>query len=93
VTTIALTLIVKPGCHLCEEAELVIATVLEELATDAAALGGAVITLEHVNMLESEELTDRYSDEIPVLLIDGKVHNYWRIDPVRLRTALEEKAK
>ena len=92
-TTIALTLIGKPGCHLCEEAELVIAGVLEELATDAAALGGAVITLEHVNMLESEELTDRYSDEIPVLLIDGKVHNYWRIDPARLRAALMEKAK
>jgi len=31
----------------------------------------------------------RYSEEIPVLLINGKVHNYWRIDPVRLRQALD----
>jgi uncharacterized protein YutE (UPF0331/DUF86 family) len=25
-----------------------------------------------------------------VLLINGQVHNYWRIDPIRLREALDE---
>ena len=35
-------------------------------------------------------LNDRYAEEIPVLLINGRVHNYWRIDPVRLTTALLE---
>ena len=92
-TTIALTLIGKPGCHLCDDAEAVIASVLEDLAADASSLGGAVLTLEKLNMLDSEELTARYNEEIPVLLIDGKVHNYWRIDPDRLRAALKEKAK
>jgi uncharacterized protein YutE (UPF0331/DUF86 family) len=28
-----------------------------------------------------------------VLLINGKVHNYWRIDPDRFRGALDELAQ
>ncbi|MFM5951719.1 MAG: glutaredoxin family protein, partial [Micrococcales bacterium] len=39
-----------------------------------------------------DELRARYAEEIPVLLINGKVHNYWRIDPERLRNALEDLA-
>ncbi|MEN9713394.1 MAG: hypothetical protein RLZZ164_58 [Actinomycetota bacterium] len=92
-TTIELTLIGKPGCHLCDDAEVAIAQVLEQLAAEPASLGGAVVTMNQLNMLESEELTARYSEEIPVLLINGQVHNYWRIDQQRLRTALLEAAK
>jgi uncharacterized protein YutE (UPF0331/DUF86 family) len=40
--------------------------------------------------LDDAELAARYAEEIPVLLINGKVHNYWRIDPVRLMSALED---
>ena len=83
--TIELTLIVKPGCHLCEEAEAVIARVLAEF--EAERLGIPVI-LNFKNVLDDPELMARYSEEIPVLLINGKVHNYWRIDPVRLNEAL-----
>ncbi|MFM6963421.1 MAG: glutaredoxin family protein [Micrococcales bacterium] len=91
--TVALTLIGKPGCHLCDDAELAIAEVLEEFATDTPAGASPIITFKQLNMLESDELTARYHDEIPVLLIDGKVHNYWRIDKARLRAALEEASK
>jgi hypothetical protein len=42
------------------------------------------------NILDDAELAERYSDEIPVLLLNGKIHNYWRIDPIRLMAALEE---
>jgi hypothetical protein len=42
------------------------------------------------SILDDPELAARYSEEIPVLLLNGKVHNYWRIDPVRLMAALEE---
>ncbi|NBR78314.1 MAG: glutaredoxin family protein, partial [Microbacteriaceae bacterium] len=45
--------------------------------------------VEH-DILVDEELWNKYSEEVPVLLINGKIHNYWRIDPVRLRGALEE---
>ena len=82
--SIELTLIRKPGCHLCDEADLVIQAVLGQLNTDID------VTLTEQDILEDEELYKRYWEEIPVLLINGTVHNYWKIDPVRLRAALEE---
>lgn len=80
-----LTLIGKPGCHLCDDARVVVQAVVAEVeATDAPPR----ITLEERSILDDAELAERYAEEIPVLLIDGEVHNYWRIDPVRLKTAL-----
>ena len=82
---IRLTLIGKPGCHLCDDArEVVQAVVAEVEATDAA----PGIALEERSILDDAALAARYAEEIPVLLIDGEMHNYWRIDPVRLKTAL-----
>jgi glutaredoxin len=75
-----LTLVGKPGCHLCDDAEVVVTAVLSEFAGKAK--------LTKINILEDEELFAQYSEQIPVLLIDGKVHNYWRIDPERLKSAL-----
>ena len=79
---IELTLIGKPGCHLCDDAQVVIDTVLEEFTTP--------IPVVKKNILDDEALFARYSEEIPVLLINGKVHNYWRIDPDRLRSELQK---
>ena len=45
-------------------------------------------TLDERSILDDEALAARYAEEIPVLLVDGEVHGYWRIDPVRLKTAL-----
>jgi Glutaredoxin-like domain (DUF836) len=82
---IRLTLIGKPGCHLCDDARVVVQAVVDEVeATDAAPR----ISLEERSILDDAELADRYAEEIPVLLIDGEVHDYWRVDPVRLKTAL-----
>ena len=81
-----LTLISKPGCHLCEEAEAVVARVLAELEVEQPEIS---LVLNHKNILDDPQLHARYAEEIPVLLIDGKVHNYWRIDPVRFRQALD----
>ena len=33
-------------------------------------------------------LRDEYSDRVPVVLIDGKEHGYWRVEEPRFRTAL-----
>ena len=85
--TAHLTLIGKPGCHLCDDARDLVGSVLAELRGDASA---PQITLEERSILDDAELDERYREDIPVLLINGKVHNYWRIDPVRLRTALLE---
>ena len=85
VSAITLTLIGKPGCHLCEEAEVAVEGVLADFETDQ-------VVLEHKSIEDDQDLYDSYWDQIPVLLIDGKVHNYWRIDPERLRLALRERS-
>ena len=85
--TASLTLIGKPGCHLCDDARVVVTRVIGDLASRADA---PQLTLDEVSILDDAALNDRYAEEIPVLLINGRVHNYWRIDPVRLTTALLE---
>lgn len=73
------TLIGKPGCHLCDEARAVVESVVSEVA--------GVRMLEQ-SILDDVELHDRYWDEIPVVLIDGVVHTIYRVDADRLRAAL-----
>lgn len=46
------------------------------------------VALEERSIVDDPELLDRYAEEIPVLLIDDRVHTIWRVDPQRLRTAL-----
>lgn len=86
-TAVTLTLVGKPGCHLCDDARAVV----DQVMTDEQ-LSTINLTLHEQNILEDSALFDRYHEEIPVLLIDGKVHNFWRIDPVRLIAALKEKS-
>ena len=88
---ISLTLIGKPGCHLCDDARLVVNTVAGQFRSLHAGVSASVqVHIEEKNILDDAELASRYSEEIPVLLLNGKVHNYWKIDPVRLMAALEE---
>jgi glutaredoxin len=76
-----LTLIGKPGCHLCDDARAVVETVMVEFPG---------VTLDELSILDDAELHEKYVEEIPVLLVDGAVHNIWRVDPDRLRTALRK---
>lgn len=84
VPSVRLTLIGKPGCHLCDAARDVVAGVVEDLG-DAAS-----ITVDELSILDDPALNDRYWDEIPVLLLNGEVHNIWRVDPERLKAAILE---
>lgn len=88
--SIQLTLIVKPGCHLCDDAREAIDAVLFEFRQANPA---EEVIVEELNMLEDEALELKYAEEIPVLLIDGNMHNYWRIDEERLMRALYAKAR
>jgi glutaredoxin len=85
VPSVTLTLIGKPGCHLCDDARAVIAGVLDDLPA-----GEPEVTVEERDILQDAELHEKYVEEIPVVLLDGRVHTYWRVDPARLRTALLE---
>ena len=76
-----LTLIGKPGCHLCDDARGVVDRVLAEFPD---------VSFEELSILDDEELSRAYSDEIPVVMIDGRVHTIWRVDADRLRKALAD---
>lgn len=74
-------LIAKPECHLCENARLTIAKVCAELGE----------TWSELSIMDDPQLADQYFESIPVVLIDGKVHDKWRVDEQRLRIALLKK--
>ncbi|SFD80478.1 glutaredoxin family protein [Streptomyces aidingensis] len=72
------TLIGKPGCHLCDEARTVVAEVCAELGA----------AWEERDITADQKLYDEYWEQIPVVLVDGKQHDFWRVKPERLRAAL-----
>lgn len=72
------TLIGKPGCHLCDDARAVIDAVCTDLG----------VMWDERSILDEPALAIRYREEIPVILVDGQMHDYWRVDPDRLRRAL-----
>lgn len=75
----SVTLLGKPGCHLCDDARAVVLEVLVEHPE---------VPFEEKSILDDPELLDAYAEEIPVVLIDGRVHTIWRVDEDRLRAAL-----
>ncbi|WP_338677415.1 glutaredoxin family protein [Streptomyces sp. SCSIO 30461] len=72
------TLIGKPGCHLCDDARAVVERVCAE--TGAA--------WEEKDITRDAELHRAYWEQIPVVLVDGEQHTFWRVDPDRLRREL-----
>jgi hypothetical protein len=84
VPDVHLTIISKPGCHLCDTAREVVTGVVEQLGTAAS------VVVDEKSILDDADLRERYAEEIPVVLLNGRVHNIWRIDPVRLRQAILE---
>ena len=73
-----LTLITRPGCHLCDVAK----EAIERIAADTGE-GWVELDVESDIELESE-----YGDRVPVVLLDGKEHGYWRVEEDRLRRDL-----
>ncbi|WP_306231811.1 glutaredoxin family protein [Agrococcus beijingensis] len=72
---VEITLITKPGCHLCDDARPIVERVV-------AGFDG--VTLEERSILDDARLAELYSDDIPVVLIDGRQHSAWRVDPAKL---------
>ena len=73
-------LLTRAGCHLCDEARSVVAQVCADL--------GETYDEVDIDATGDPELRRRYTDEIPVTFVDGAQHDFWRVDPVRLRKAL-----
>ncbi len=68
----------RPGCHLCETAEVLVAEVCQDTGD----------TWVRVDITTDDDLTARFTEQVPVTFVDGSQHDFWRVDPVRLRKAL-----
>jgi hypothetical protein len=69
-----LVLLTRSGCHLCDVAKE--AMVRVELASGEP--------WHEVDIGGDRELEGEYGDRIPVVLLDGKEHGYWRVEEDRL---------
>ncbi len=73
-----ITLLSRPGCHLCDDAREVIARVAGELG----------VAWTERDITASPDDLRRFGDMIPVTIVDGVQHDFWRVDEARLRRAL-----
>jgi hypothetical protein len=78
VTTPRISLITRPGCHLCDDARAVVEAVAADLG-----VGWAELSID-----DDPQLRERYWEQIPVTLVDGAQHDFWRVSEHRLRAAL-----
>ena len=73
------TLLSRPGCHLCDTARVVIAAVAAELG----------VGWDERDITDSADDLAQYSEMIPVTLVDGIQHDFWHVSADRLRAALQ----
>src|SRR5271168_3841693 len=74
-----ITLYLREGCHLCEEAKSAMAPVLKALGA----------SLHEVDIDDDPILLARYTNDVPVIFIGPHFFAQHRIDPARLRRHLE----
>jgi glutaredoxin len=68
----------RQNCHLCHEAEKIVREVLLGISFD----------LEVINIDGSAELESLYGEEVPVTMINGAKHDYFRVDKKRFSEAV-----
>jgi glutaredoxin len=72
------TLITRVGCHLCEVAGADLRRLQRELG----------FAYREVDVDGSPVLRERFSDKVPVILLDGREHSHFRVEERKLRKAL-----
>ena len=72
------TLVGKPGCHLCD--------VVREVIEGVCAQTGESYT--EVSIYDDLTMADLYWEQIPVTLVDGAVVGTWHVDEAELRATL-----
>ena len=74
------TVYTRQGCHLCDDAENVLESLREELNFE----------IEIIDIDIDPELIKLYSDQVPVIHIDGIHHDFYKVDPLRFKSSLEK---
>lgn len=64
----------RPGCHLCDEAKAALARVRARTG----------VGYTEIDISDNSDLTAEYGDRIPVVILDGREHGYWRVEETRL---------
>lgn len=72
------TVMSREGCHACDDAIADVRRVCDEL--------GVPWSVSDVDA--DKELRAEYGDQVPVILIDGVEHGFWKVEEERLRRAL-----
>ncbi|CAB4623063.1 unannotated protein [freshwater metagenome] len=71
----------KPGCHLCDDARVIVRTVLEDFPETEF--------VEH-NILDDAEMFETLKNEIPVIVVNGRRHATWHVDMNDFRAAMRK---
>jgi glutaredoxin len=74
------TVFSRHGCHLCEAALLTLDLLSKELDFE----------IEIIYIEDDQKLINLYSDQVPVIHIDGKHHDFYKVDPERFKSSLEK---
>jgi glutaredoxin len=77
---VTVTVYSRHGCHLCESAEKTINSLAQDLE----------FSVKVLYIDGNEELEKLYGTEVPVIHINGEHHDFYKVDPVRLKTSLEK---
>lgn len=73
-----LTFVTRQGCHLCEQALPVVRRLAE----------GAGVAVEVRDVDDDAGDRERWTDHVPVVLLDGEQHSLWYVDEAKLGRAL-----
>src|SRR5690606_31457116 len=92
-TPVRVTLIGKPGCHLCADARAVVSRVAAALTDESRGRQRLSVQVDELDILTDEELAKIHSEFIPVVLINGKRHAMWHVDERKLTEAVEKAAR
>ena len=78
-----ITIMSKPGCHLCEAAVQVAQKVV----------GAHIpVLIEEVDITQDQDLLEKYKNDIPVVLVDGIERFRHTIDPDKLARLFYDEA-
>ncbi|MEP6463397.1 MAG: glutaredoxin family protein [Frankiaceae bacterium] len=75
---VRITLLSKPGCHLCDDARPIVTRVAAEYG----------VPVEERDITADPRDYARWADWIPVTLLNGVEHAVFRVEEGRLRAAL-----
>ena len=72
------TIYSRHGCHLCDVMKEEVAQIQTDLE----------FTIEIIYIDKNTELEEKYGEQVPVILINGEIHDFFKLNETRFRKAL-----